>query len=200
VTPNSGTDSLIRFVLAKTSRGTIILMCSDLTQDPLIAMQLYCCRVRIETLFDTMKNQISAFSYRFWTRSMSKCPRRPSKNSEQPEPQSDKDAKKIKNCWNAYERFMMCGLIATGILQICALKFPKETWAQHNFFIRTKSRALPSEKTVKMILAPRLISIFINVSKQADFMKILKQHIDSLKEHDRLDGHTPEQAQQLKAA
>ena len=33
--------SLIRFILAVTSRGPIVLMCSDLNQDPVIALELY---------------------------------------------------------------------------------------------------------------------------------------------------------------
>ena len=40
--------SLIRFVLAVTSRGPIVLMCSDLTQDPIAALELYCIRIRVE--------------------------------------------------------------------------------------------------------------------------------------------------------
>ena len=41
------TGNLIRFVLAVTSRGPIVLMCSDLHQDPVAALELYCTRIRI---------------------------------------------------------------------------------------------------------------------------------------------------------
>jgi len=43
----------LRFFLFETSHGRIILMTSDLTLDPIAALQLYCRRVTIETLFDT---------------------------------------------------------------------------------------------------------------------------------------------------
>src|SRR5712691_9729249 len=40
----------LRFVFAITSRGPIVLMCSDLESDPLMTLALYGARVRIETL------------------------------------------------------------------------------------------------------------------------------------------------------
>ncbi len=66
------TGDMIRFVLAVTSRGPIVLMCSDLNQDPLSAIRLYCMRVRVEIMFDMLKNVLGAFSYRFWSKGMPK--------------------------------------------------------------------------------------------------------------------------------
>jgi len=40
----------LRFVLAVTSRGPVVLMCSDLQFDPLQVLRLYCLRTRIETI------------------------------------------------------------------------------------------------------------------------------------------------------
>ncbi len=64
------TGEMIRFVLAVTSRGPIVLMCSDLCQDPLSALRMYCMRVRIEIMFDMLKNVIGAFNYRFRSKGM----------------------------------------------------------------------------------------------------------------------------------
>jgi len=66
------TGDMIRFVLAVTSRGPIVLMCSDPDQDPLLAIRLYCMRVRVEIMFDMLKNVPGAFSYRFRSKSMPK--------------------------------------------------------------------------------------------------------------------------------
>ena len=66
------TGDFIRFVLAITSRGPIVLMCSDLNQDPLLAIRLYCMRVRVEIMFDMLKNVPGAFNYRFWSKGMPK--------------------------------------------------------------------------------------------------------------------------------
>ncbi len=58
----------LRFVFAETSHGRIVLMCSNLSQDPLAAIELYCIRVRIETMFDMLKNIINAFQCHFWSK------------------------------------------------------------------------------------------------------------------------------------
>jgi hypothetical protein len=42
------TGGLIRFVFALTRRGPIVLMCSDLAMHPVMAIELYCTRVRVE--------------------------------------------------------------------------------------------------------------------------------------------------------
>jgi hypothetical protein len=52
----------LRFVFVITSRGPIVLMCSDLESDPLMAIALYCARVRIETLFAMLKGTLGAFA------------------------------------------------------------------------------------------------------------------------------------------
>jgi hypothetical protein len=51
---------LVRFILIETSRGRIILMSSDLTLEPLLALSLYTARVRIESLFASVKNLLHA--------------------------------------------------------------------------------------------------------------------------------------------
>ena len=45
--------SPLRFAI--TSRGPIVLMCSDLSLDPLTALALWCARVRVETMFAMLK-------------------------------------------------------------------------------------------------------------------------------------------------
>jgi hypothetical protein len=71
------TGGLLRFVFARTHLGLIVLMCSDLQQDPVQALELYCARVRIETMFDRLKNLLSAFCYRFWSKRLPRHSRSP---------------------------------------------------------------------------------------------------------------------------
>jgi hypothetical protein len=68
------------FVLAITSRGPIVLMCSDLRLSPLTAVELYCIRPRIELMFDGLKTLIGAFRFRFWTQKLPRHSRRPTSN------------------------------------------------------------------------------------------------------------------------
>jgi len=52
---------MLRFILVETSRGRIVLMTSDLNLDPVTAIQMYCRRVTIETMFGTLKNTLRAY-------------------------------------------------------------------------------------------------------------------------------------------
>jgi hypothetical protein len=149
------TGSLIRFVLCESSRGRIILMCSNLDQDPLLAIRAYCLRVRVETMFDVMKNLIGAFHCHFWSKSMPIHSRTPKKNSDLIEPSKEAIAA-IKNCWDGYIKFVMLGAIATGLLQLISLKFQTKVWNNYTAYLRTRSRDLPSERTVKHVVAREL--------------------------------------------
>ena len=53
----------IRFVFAITSRGPIIVMCSDLTLPATCILELYCRRSAIENTFSVLKNQIGGLAY-----------------------------------------------------------------------------------------------------------------------------------------
>ncbi len=51
----------------------------------------------------------------------------------------------------------MLGCITLGLLQLVALKFQDQVWGAFRLFLRTRSRALPSERTVKEVLAQELV-------------------------------------------
>jgi hypothetical protein len=155
------TGSLIRFVLAVTSRGPIVLMCSDLTQNPIAALELYCARVRIETMFDMLKNLMGAFRYRFWTKRLPRHSRKPTKNKYLKSP-AQKDLSTVKRCFAAYERFVMIGAIALGLMQLISLKFEQSVWQRFLGFLRTRSRMLPSERTVKHVVGNLLAQNLAN--------------------------------------
>lgn len=163
--------SLIRFVFAITSRGPIVLMCSDLTIDPVKALELYCLRIRIESMFDMLKNLIGAFRYRFWTKKMLPESRKPKKNKKLNPPAAE-NIPSVKRCWEAYERFVMLGAISLGILQMIALKYTGLVWNQFEGFLRTKSRDIPSERTVKYVIMNLLVSNFRSLAPSAILRKI----------------------------
>ena len=76
------TSSIICFVFALTSRRPIILMCNSLQQNPWLALQLYCSRTRMETMFDCLKNVMNAFRFRFWSKCLPKASRKPTGNQD----------------------------------------------------------------------------------------------------------------------
>ncbi|MDM8526286.1 hypothetical protein QUF80_23150 [Desulfococcaceae bacterium HSG8] len=164
--------SLIRFVLAVTSYGPIVLMCSDPNQDPRTAIELYCTRIRVEVMFDILRNLICAFSYRFWSKLMPRHSRRPKKNRDLKEPSSEA-LPSVRLCWDAYERFVMLGAIAQGLLQMISLRFRTSVWDHFDIFIRTRSRVLPSERTVRNVITRLLITdIFLSSAPGAIIREI----------------------------
>lgn len=178
------TGCMIRFVFAVTSRGPIVLMCSDLGQDPLIALQLYCIRTRVETMFDMLKNLIGAFNYRFWSKHLPQHSRKPKKNKDlkQPCPQA---FPKVELCWQAYERFAMLGSIALGLLQIISLKDTDYIWSHFDVYLRTRSRHLPSERTVKHVVARLLINNLLAFAPTAIMREIRKRYFAQKTPHQR---------------
>lgn len=166
--------SLIRFVLAVTSRGPIVLMCSDPAQDPIAALELYCIRVRIENMFDMLKNLMGAFRYRFWTKRLPRHSRKPRKNKHLKKP-AQQDIAMVKRCFAAYERFVMTGAIALGLLQLVSLKFEQSVWNRFTGFLRTKSRELPSERTVKCVIEKLLVLDLISFAPAAVMREIRRQ-------------------------
>jgi hypothetical protein len=156
----------LRFVFAITSRGPIVLMCSDLESDPLMALALYCARVRIETLFAMLKSVLGAFAYRFWSKRLPRHSRKPKKNATLQAPHKE-HLETVRRTWQACERFVMLGCIAVGLLQLVALKFHDQVWDGFSLFLRTRSRALPSERTVKAVLGQELVRTFRHVASLA---------------------------------
>jgi len=167
------TGHFIRFVLAITSRGPIVLMCSDLNQEPLLAIQLYCARTRIETMFDMLKNLLGAFNYHFWSKVMPRHSRKPKSNKDLKQP-AENELEKVQLCWDAYERFVMLAAISLGLLQLIAVTYSDGIWNHFDTYLRTRSRQLPSERTVKHVMG-RLLAINIFISAPAAIMRDIRQ-------------------------
>lgn len=168
------TGSLIRFVFALTRRGPIVLMCSDLEMHPVTAIELYCARVRVETLFAMLKHLMGAFRYHFWSKWLSRHCRKPRKN-QQVKPPAEEGLKQVQSCWECCERFVMLAAIALGLLQLIALKFSPEVWQRFQGFLRTRSRNIPSERTVKDLVAQLVIEDFLDVAP-SETMKEIRDH------------------------
>jgi hypothetical protein len=165
------TGELIRFVFVLTSRGPIVLMCSDLAMHPVMAIELYCPRVRVEILFAMLKHLLGAFCYHFWSKRLPGHSRKPRKNQRLKQP-STEDVPQVHSCWACYERFAMLAAIALGLLQWIALKFSVEVWGQSHGFLRTRSRSLPSERTVKDVVGHMVLEDFLNVTPSATMQAI----------------------------
>ncbi len=159
------------FIFAITSRGPIVLMSSDLTLSPTTAIELYCMRTRIEIMFSIMKNIIGAFRFHFWTKTLPRHSRRPTANRHLKVPRSE-HLPTVAACWQAYESFVLCAAIAHGLLQLIALRFASEVWQHHTLYLRTRSRSLPSEKTVQHVLATLVVKQLLQLPPNSIIAKI----------------------------
>ncbi len=161
----------MRFIFAITSRGPIVLMCSDLNMEPLRAIPLYCARVRVETMFAMLKGVLGTFAYRSWSRYIPRHSRKPKKNASLKRPEA-RHLPALQQTWRACERFVMLGCVALGMLQLVALKLQGSIWASFTCYLRTRSRALPSERTVKEVMAQELLRDFHHVKPSAMMREI----------------------------
>jgi len=141
----------LRFILVETSRGRIILMSSDLLLEPLVAIQLYCHRVAIETLFDTFKNTIGGMCYHFWSGYLQPISRRPVKNQKIIQTSSQPD--KTINTLAAIEKFVALHLLVVGMLQMLAVLCTEEIKTHSRCWLRTVSNDIPSEFVTRSALA-----------------------------------------------
>jgi len=135
--------SKLRFILAETSRGRIILMTSDFNLSAATAIQLYCRRVTIETLFDTLKNTLGGMAYHFWSQHLSPASRSPKKNKDQK--QSSSNLIQTQNTLAAIEKFVNVQLLVLGMLQLIAKQIPKKVRNKAHCWLRTVSSNTPSE-------------------------------------------------------
>jgi hypothetical protein len=151
----------IRFVLAVTSRGPIVLMCSDLALGATQILELYCRRSSIESTFSVLKNLIGGLAYHFWSQRIEKGSRRPKKNQDS-DSLTQIPAHALEDKLKAMEKFVNLSAILVGILHILALKFPEKIWQANNHWLRTFSNKIPSEYIVKGVLTQ---SILMNLHK-----------------------------------
>jgi hypothetical protein len=142
---------LVRFILVETSRGRLIMMSSDLTLEPLLALSLYTARVRIESLFASVKNLLGGLAYHFWSSYLAPVSRRPMRGSH-PAPVSSRPDR-TANTLAAIEKFMALHLVVLGALQLLAAICTDAVRHHARSWLRTPSGPLPSDFISRIALA-----------------------------------------------
>ena len=153
----------LRFVLVWLDGAKSILVSTDLSLTPKDIIELYCHRFKIECAFREYKQVIAGFCYRFWSKYMPKLSRfKPNEFQQQKLADiEDEDARAcIRNTVVAIERFALFGCIALGLLQIISLKFSHCFSGTFLRFMRTPSKAIPSEATVADFMRKNLFRLF----------------------------------------
>lgn len=142
-------DDFVRFVCVKDGDGKYVLMCSDLSLDPIDIITIYSYRCKIEVMFLFLKHLIGGFCYRFWTNSWPKLKR--NKKSELPV-LSETGLEKTTQVVTAIERFVNIAGITLGLLQYLALTRAVEIWDSYHGWLRTRSSETPSEAVVQNVI------------------------------------------------
>ncbi len=161
----------IRFVLAVTSRGPIILMCSDMELEPVEILKLYCTRQRIETMFSVLKHVFGGLGYHFWSKHLTPQSRRPKKNSKHLRFPLKEDIVTIERTWRAIESFVNFACIVQGLLQVISLQLGGSVWAEKCIWLRTYSRVVASENTIRHLISSYAVNYF-NVKRHVIVRRI----------------------------
>jgi hypothetical protein len=169
----------LRFVLVKQGDRPSILVSTDLSLEATEIITLYGYRFKIECTFREMKQVIGAFGYRFWSRSMPKLKRYLRKGEPHPLDQvkHEPDRKRIRQTLQAIEGFVMCSIIATGLIQLIALKFSGRTPALFFRYLRTPSKVIVSEATVTAYLRQSIFRLFA-LNKSLSVTQIIRSKQD----------------------
>lgn len=176
----------VLFIFAITSRGPLVLMSSALPLSPTPALELYGVRTRLEIRLDVLKNRLGAFGFRFWTKKRPRHPRRPTANRSLKAPLPP-PLPTVEMGWHAYEPLVLGAVMAPGLLPLIALRFDSRGWPHHTLSLRTPSRPLPSEKTVKQGLTPLLSKHLAALAQNSLIQKI--QRYFAAPDEDPHDDH-----------
>ena len=153
----------LRFVLTVTSKGTSILVSTDLSLTPSHIIQLYSRRFKIECSFRELKQVVAGFACHFWSKAMPKLLKFKSNDVNHANLESITDKRQrelITATVNAIQGFVQFSIIALGLLQLIGLLFGDEINSNSTRFMRTKSNATPSERTVADFMRKNFFSSF----------------------------------------
>jgi hypothetical protein len=175
---------VVRFILVvHPTRGRCILLCTDLTANPIDVIRLYGLRFKIEVSFKQAVHIIGVYTYHFWMMAMDKIGRRSGDqylHHKSPEYRAD-----VRRKQATYHRYIQVSIIAQGILQCLSITIPEIIWKSFGSWLRTIRPGIPPSELVTMSALKNTLPEFIIESGPAPlFRKFLRQRIDP----DRAEG------------
>src|SRR5215475_16071245 len=174
---------LVRFVaVIHPTRGSCLLMCTDLTLSAVEIIRLYSLRFKIEHSFKQATRQIGTFAYHFWMMDMT--PLRYRNGNQHLHRKSADYRRHIKRKMRAYHVFIQAGVVAQGLLQYLAVVAPKLVWESFGSWLRTIRPGIPpSEFVVANALRQTLPEFLIGPSKRDSLTKFIldRQDIEKMR-------------------
>jgi hypothetical protein len=174
----------VRFVLViHPERGRKILLCTDLSLDPIRIIQLYGVRFKIEVAFKQAVHTLGTYAYHFWMLAMKPRPRR--SGDQYLHKESDAYRTQVRRKFSAYLCHIQLGVIAQGLLQCLALLDSFSVWRHFGSWLRTvRLGILPSEQVVAIALRHTLPLFLAGAPKNHPLAKFIRLHLDL----DRAEG------------
>ena len=174
---------IVRFVIVHhPQRGTIFLLCTDLTLEPMQILQLYGYRFKIEIGFKQAVHVIGAHAYHFWMSGMK--PIRRGTGDQYLHRTTSEYRHGIRRKLLAYHAHMQLGCIAQGLLQHLAINHTAAVWLAFRSWLRTMNEAMPpSELVVASALRTGLPRFFA----VTDSIPGLKKILHTYRRHDLLE-------------
>lgn len=170
---------MVRFVLVvHPTRGSMILMCTDLSLAALEIIRIYGLRFKIEVAFKQALRTLGAYAYHFWMRAMT--PIKINSGNQHLHRKTPKYRDEIKRKIAAYHRHIQIGLIAQGLLQCLASNHPRTVWANFGSWLRTIRPGIPPSEQVTAIAMRNTLPEFIADSPESNILaKFLREKIDA---------------------
>jgi len=154
----------LQFVLVDIEGRRVIIACTDTGLEPLDVIVIYAKRFKIESTFKSLKHDVAAFAHRFWTLAMPKLNRFAKKSDpdRHTKVKNKSERKKVRQAFDASERYVFCGLVALGILQMLSLSLFSKTDRRKFWYLRTMSKAVPSVATVADYMRKSFFQCLVN--------------------------------------
>ena len=167
---------LVRFVIVHHPiRGTIFLLATDLTLEPLEIILLYGYRFRIELGFRQAIHVLGAYAYHFWMATMK--PLRRWDGDQYLHRKTDVYRAAIKRKMNAFHLHVQLGCIAQGLLQYLSLNHSDEVWRCCRTWLRTmKIEKPPSELVTAYALRSSLREFAFSSKMDPNLTSILRAY------------------------
>ncbi len=172
---------LVRFVaVIHPSRGSCLLMCTDISLSAIQIIRLYGLRFKIEHTFKQAAHVIGSFTYHFWMQDMK--PLR-SRNGNQHLHRESLDYRNaIKRKIHAYHVFIQAGVVCQGLLQYLAVAFPNLVWNAFGSWLRTIRPGIPpSEFVVANALRQSLPEFLLDAVQRNFLAKFIVERQDATK-------------------
>lgn len=151
----------VKFILASTSIGEIIFVCTDIEIDARTIIEGYAFRWKCEVSFKIASQDTNAFDSHFWTKHMPRFNRYAKKTDPDPMTlvEDEEDREKIWRAFRAYERYAVIAFISQALLQLLAFDLAKQGYISPTWLRTTKKGAVSIETLIQDIFRVFLFSL-----------------------------------------